>query len=74
MSTSPQILDADKLNPKPRFTGIYEITLALKYLRPSDAAWLEFDRRIHELFQQYNGTFEMARMNFPADWEAHYKL
>lgn len=36
INTTPEILSADKITPKPTHNGLYQILLAMKYLRSSD--------------------------------------
>ena len=39
---TPEILDADKVTPPPAHNGLYQILLAMKYLRSSDEKWTVF--------------------------------
>ncbi len=71
ISTVPQLLRADQSVPQTKFNGLYQIVLAMKYLRPTDQAWTQFMSALTALFTRYNGKFELARINFPADWAAH---
>lgn len=72
ISTTPTILNADRVTPVPRFTGLYQIVMAMKYIRPTDAIWNEFKNDIENLFQKYQGCFDLNRMNFPPDWRNHF--
>lgn len=38
--TTPEILDADKITPPSAHNGLYQILLAMKYLRSSDEEWV----------------------------------
>ena len=40
--TTPEILDADRITPPPVHNGLYQILLAMKYLRSSDEEWTAF--------------------------------
>lgn len=72
--TFPELLIVDQLNPMPPHNGLYQILLAMKYLRPSDNHWNSFCIKIQKLFQIYEGYFDFACMNFPPDWAAHFSL
>lgn len=71
INTSPELLIADRLCSRPLHNGLYQILLAMKYLRPTDDMWKSFCRKLQELFDQYHGTFDLNCMNFPADWTEH---
>ena len=71
IDTTPEILLADRVQPVPRYTGLYQIVLAMKYLRPSDDSWNNFNNKLQSLFTKYQGVFEYARINFPVDWKKH---
>lgn len=74
ISTAPELLAADQINPRPRYTGLYQIILAMKYLRPDDESWNNFVGELQALFATYAGAFEYARLNFPADWINHFTV
>lgn len=40
--TTSESLDVDKIIPHPVHNGLYQILLAMKYLRPSDEEWMVF--------------------------------
>lgn len=73
-STRPSLISADRLNPQPRYNGLYEVMLSMKYLRPSDTSWLEFVDEFKDLLVEYSGVYEIARMNFPNDWVNHFQI
>ncbi|MCD8337854.1 MAG: Abi family protein [Lachnospiraceae bacterium] len=54
-----------------KYNGAYQLILAMKYLRPSDAMWNQFLGDLNVLFQKYSGVIEMKRINFPTDWSNH---
>lgn len=72
--TAPEILDADKTTPAPVHNGLYQIMLAMKYLRPSDEEWMVFADKIDTLFQNNSSVIRLAAMNFPADWKTHLSV
>lgn len=72
--TTPEILDADKVIPSPAHNGLYQILLAMKYLRSSDEEWTSFVGELEDLFQKNSGVISLAAMNFPADWKAHLSV
>lgn len=77
ISTHPTILIADQITPvtpNPQHNGLYQILLAMKYLRPSDDVWKSFFSDMQSLFAKYQGCFDYGRMNFPADWQAHLQI
>ena len=71
ISTHLQIPAIDQPNPVSRRNGLYQIVLAMKYLRPSDDIWKQFVIDLTALFNKYNNVIDMARINFPADWNSH---
>jgi abortive infection bacteriophage resistance protein len=64
----------DRITPKPRFNGLYQVMLAMKYLRSSDEVWNNFVTDFNNLLVRYQGVVDLNRMNFPADWSAHFTL
>lgn len=69
--TTPEILSVDRINPIPTHNGLYQILLAMKYLRPSDAAWNEFAAELELLLKDNKKVINLPAMNFPEDWKAH---
>ena len=72
--TTPEILDADKVTPAPAHNGLYQILLAMKYLRSSDKEWTGFVAKLEALFQKNSSIISLAAMNFPADWKEHLSV
>lgn len=72
--TAPEILDADKISPPPKNNGLYQILLAMKYLRASDDEWREFVGDLDKLFKAYNSVITLSAMNLPADWNTHLSV
>jgi len=71
INTSPVILQADRIIPQPQYNGLYQIILAIKYLRPSDNDWNEFKNDLQALLNKYPFV-DIAKMNFPTDWITHF--
>ena len=74
ISTTPELITTDKMNPQPQYNGFYQIALSMKYLRPTDKAWMDFVKEFKQLISVYNTVIDMGRMNFPADWESHFVI
>lgn len=74
ISTAPELLITDQITPRPKYNGLYQIILSMKYLRPNDTAWKQFTDELKRLFGKYEEVFEYARMNFPADWEKRLEI
>lgn len=74
INTFPELLIIDQLNPRPPHNGLYQILLAMKYLRPTDEVWENFFTDLRNLFTKYSGSFDLNCMNFPSDWAAHLAL
>lgn len=72
ISTRPQLISSDIISPQPRYNGLYQIMLSMKYLRPTDDSWTTFVGDFKQLLAKYNGVYELRRMNFPTDWESHF--
>lgn len=74
ITTKPQILDIDQQSPPPRVNGLYQIILAMKYLRPNENSWNQFYCDLDTLLMKYDGYFDFARINFPQDWKSHFRV
>lgn len=72
--TTPEILDADKITPPPAHNGLYQILLAMKYLRSSDEEWTVFVDEFDKLIKNSSGIINLAAMNLPSDWKAHLSV
>lgn len=72
--TRPKLTQIDKMDPQPRFNGLYQILLAMKYLRPTDKIWNDFVYELQNLLKKYSDVVELARLNFPPNWQAHFTL
>lgn len=71
ISTRPQLIFSDVINPQPRYNGLYQIMLSMKYLRPTEESWNIFINDFKQLLNTYDGAYDIYRMNFPSDWESH---
>ena len=72
--TTPEILDVDKITPPPAHNGLYQILLAMKYLRSSDDEWTVFVDEFDKLIQKNNSIISLTAMNLPTDWKAHLSV
>jgi len=72
--TTPEILDVDKITPPPAHNGLYQILLAMKYLRSSNEEWTVFVNAFDKLIQNNNGVVSLVAMNLPADWKEHLSV
>ena len=71
INTVPVLIQADCITPRPRYNGLYQIILSIKYLRPTDDDWHEFERDFQALMQKYP-IADISKLNFPADWASHF--
>ena len=74
INTRPEILLIDRTSPAPRFNGLYQIVLAMKYLRPSNQSWSDFCSALQMLFSKYQGYYDLSHINFPPDWSNHMSI
>ena len=72
--TTPEILDADKIIPQPVHNGLYQILLAMKYLRSSDEEWTIFVDKFDKLIQKNKSIISLTAMNFLTDWKSHLSV
>lgn len=72
--TTPEILNADKVTPAPAHNGLYQILLAMKYLRSSDEEWILFVNELDKLLQNNGGVLSFTAMNMPTDWKVHLRV
>lgn len=72
--TIPEILNADKVTPAPAHNGLYQILLAMKYLRSSDEEWMLFVNELDKLLQNNGSVLSFTAMNMPTDWKAHLSV
>ena len=71
---SPELTYYDRKGAVPRFTGLYQVLLAMKYLRPNDEEWKEFVKKLVYLLNKYKAVINMRKMNFPWDWKKHFSV
>lgn len=74
ISTRPELIQADRISPAPRYNGFYQILLAMKYLRPTDDEWNSFVAELKSLLAQYTAVIDIGRLNFPPDWANHLQV
>ena len=74
ISTIPELTLVDRVNPPVQHNGLYQILLAMKYLRPTDDDWNTFVAELKNLFAQYATVVDISKLNFPADWANHFQL
>ena len=72
--TTPEILNADKVTPAPAHNGLYQILLAMKYLRSYDEEWTIFVDEFDKLIQKNNSIINLTAMNLPTDWKSHLSV
>ncbi len=72
--TTPEILDADKVIPAPIHNGLYQVLLAMKYIRSTDVEWTAFINELEKLFQAYSDVINISSMNLPTDWKIHLSV
>ena len=72
--TTPEILDVDKIVPTPTHNGLYQILMAMKYLKASDEEWIAFVDAFAKLIKNNIDIINLASMNFPTDWKTHLMI
>lgn len=72
--TTPEILDIDKVIPSPAHNGLYQILLAMKYLKSSAGEWSLFVEELDTLIQNHDSVLSLTAMNMPGDWKAHLSI
>ena len=72
--TTPEIMEEDKVTPLPAHNGLYQILLAMKYLRSSDDEWTVFVDAFDKLIQNNISVISFTAMNLPVDWKAHLSV
>jgi abortive infection bacteriophage resistance protein len=72
IDTKPQLILTDVLEPAPSYYGLYQVMLAMKYLRPSNETWIQFIKDFKSILNTYARYYELERLSFPEDWENHF--
>ncbi len=72
--TTPEILNVDKIIPHPAHNGLYQILLAMKYIRSSDEEWIVFVDEFDKLIQKNSDIIDITAMNLPTDWKTHLSV
>lgn len=73
-TTIPKLIATDVINPAPKFNGVYQIILAMKYLRSSDDSWKQFVSNLNSLFSKYSNVVTPNKLHFPNDWANHLQI
>lgn len=73
-TTIPKLITTDAIVPTPKFNGVYQIILAMKYLRPSDSSWTDFVHKLSSLFSEYSSIVTPVKLHFPSDWRNHFLI
>ena len=71
--TTPGILDADKITPPPVHNGLYQILLAMKYLRSSDEEWTVFVNAFDKLIHNNSGVVSLRSNESSGGMERTFK-
>lgn len=71
INTAPMLILTDQIHPQPRYNGLYQVLLAMKYLTPTQNEWDVFTSSLKQLMGKYSAVIDLSCMNFPADWEEH---
>ena len=74
MNKKPIILATDQQNPPPRYYGLYQILLSMKYLRPSKEEWNVFVTEYEALLNRYSAYVDLNKLHLPADWKSHLTI
>ncbi|MGF6376056.1 abortive infection bacteriophage resistance protein [Clostridiales Family XIII bacterium PM5-7] len=53
--------------------GLYQILLAMKYLKSSDEEWGTFIDKMDQLIQNSSSVIDYTAINFPTDWKTHLR-
>lgn len=70
----PIILAADQQTPPPRYYGLYQILLSMKYLRSSKEEWNTFVGEFDALLNKYSSYVDLSKLHLPADWKNHLTI
>ncbi|MCD8153898.1 MAG: Abi family protein [Clostridiales bacterium] len=74
INTYPQLPLVDMPNGSVKYNGAFQIIMAMKYLRPSDAVWNQFVADLAALIQKYSAVIDLEKINFPVDWAKHMTI
>lgn len=70
----PIILAADQQTPSPRYYGLYQMLLSMKYLRSSKKDWNTFVMEFDSLLIKYSSYVDLNKLHLPIDWKNHLTL
>lgn len=73
-NTPPVLLDVDRLSQTPKYSGVYQTILAIKYLKPSNDQWNKFVCLLTDLLSKYSNVIKLKRIGFPVDWPDHLHI
>lgn len=73
INTIPTLIWSDFTDSAPpKYNGLYQIILSMKYLRPTNESWNSFVSEFNELLKKYEDVVELNKLNFPVDWSDHF--
>lgn len=70
----PIILAVDQQAPQPRYYGLYQILLSMKYLRSSKEEWNAFVGDFDALLNKYSSYVDLSKLHLPSDWKNHLTI
>ena len=71
MNKRPIILAGDRQSPPPRYYGLYQILLSMKYLRSCKDEWNSWVHEFQVLLNKYSAFVDLSKLHLPADWKKH---
>lgn len=74
INKKPKILKEDTKNTVSSYYGVYEALLAMKYLRPNNEEWTHLVSDLKNLLNKHSKAIDIKKLNFPPDWETHFRL
>lgn len=72
--TAPELINSEKTTPQPKNNGLYQIILAMKYLRPSNREWNDFADKLETLIEKNRGAITLEAINFPETWKNNIRV
>ena len=70
----PVILASDQQTPPPRYYGLYQFLLSMKYMRSSTEDWNAFVEELIVLLNKYSAYVDLSKLHLPADWKNHLMI
>lgn len=71
INKKPMVIACDQQIPQPKYYGLYQILLSMKYLRPSKDSWNAFVRDFESLLMKFSAYVDLNKLHLPDDWKAH---